>query len=188
MVVSSICGRWKNIHHAAHAAGYLLDPGNIKVDVTGKQETYTELQGGFGEVLGRLLSPAEVVTANLEWARYKKPGDISTEKPELVGKMPPLGVSNTLLGHFPVLLKEVCCVLDLRAGTRCVESHFSVMGAVHSKGRNRMVNTRVHKLTAVVTSNRIMDAAGAGFWHRGEEEGGTGLGSGGVGRRLRLGH
>ena len=102
--------------------------------------------------------------------------------------MPPLDFWNAFIGHFPVLFKVARCGLDLRAGTRCVESHFSVMGAVHSKGRNRMVNTRVRKLTAVVTSSRIMDAAGAGFWHRGEGEGGAGLGSGGVGRRLRLRH
>ena len=111
-------------------------------------------------MIGRLLSPAGVVTANQEWARYKKFDGISTEKLELVGKMPPLGVSNTFLGQFLVLLKEARCVLDLRAGTRCVESHFSVMGAVHSKGRNRMVNTRARKLMAVVTNTKVLDAAG----------------------------
>ena len=59
-----------------------------------------------------------------------------------------------------MLHKAARCVLDLRAGTRCVESHFSVMGAVHSKARNRMVNTRVRKLTAVVTNTKMLDAAG----------------------------
>ena len=50
-------------------------------------------------------------------------------------------------------------MLDLWAGTRCVESHFFVMGTVHSKGRNRMVNTRVRKLTAVVTNTNMLDLA-----------------------------
>ena len=34
------------------------------------------------------------------------------------------------------------------------------MGAVHSKARNRMANTRVLKLTAVVTNTKMLDAAG----------------------------
>ena len=59
-----------------------------------------------------------------------------------------------------MLLKVTCCALDLRAGARCVGSHFSVMGAVHSKGRNCMVNTRVQKLTAVVPNTKLMDTAG----------------------------
>ena len=59
-----------------------------------------------------------------------------------------------------MLLKVARCVLDLRAWTRCVESHFSVMGAVHSKGRNRMANTRARKLTAVITNIKILGAAG----------------------------
>ena len=80
MVVANICGPWNNVHHAVHAAGYMPDPGNRKADVIEKQETYTELQKGFGEVLGRLLSPAEVMTANLEWARYKKFDGISPGK------------------------------------------------------------------------------------------------------------
>jgi hypothetical protein len=111
-------------------------------------------------VLGRLLSPAEVAAANLEWARYKKSDGISPEKPELVEKMPPLDFWDTLPGHFPVLLKLARCVLDLRAGARCVEPHFSVMGAVQSKARNRMVNTRARKLTAVVTNTKMLDTAG----------------------------
>ena len=72
MVVSMICGRWNDVHHAVHAAGYLLDPENNRVGVTEKQGTFTELQEGSDGVLGRLLSPAEVVAANLEWARYRK--------------------------------------------------------------------------------------------------------------------
>ena len=90
MAVSIICGRWNDVHHALHAAGYFLDPENTGTDVTEKQETFTELQEGFDEVLGRLLSPAEVVAANLEWVRYKKFDGISSEKLELVDKMPPL--------------------------------------------------------------------------------------------------
>ena len=90
IVASIICGRWDDAHHAVHAAGYLLGPENIGTDVTEKQETFTELQEGFDEVLGRLLSPAEVVAANLEWARYKKSDGISPGKLGLVDKMPPL--------------------------------------------------------------------------------------------------
>ena len=111
-------------------------------------------------MLGRLLSPAGVVTANLEWARYKKFDGISPGKLELIDRMPPLDFWSTFLGHFPVLLKVARSVLGFRAGSRCVESHFSVMGAVHSKGRNRMVNTRARKLTAVTTNTKILDAAG----------------------------
>ena len=70
MVVSNICGRWGIVHHAVNAAVYMSGPGNFKIDMTEKQETDTELQKGSNEVLGRLLSPTEVLTANLEWARY----------------------------------------------------------------------------------------------------------------------
>ena len=55
-------------------------PGDIKVGVTEKRGTYTELLKGFYNVLGRLLSLAGVVTANLEWARYKKFDGISPGK------------------------------------------------------------------------------------------------------------
>ena len=41
-------------------------------------------------MLGRLLSPAEVLMANLEWARYRKSESISPGELELVGKVPPL--------------------------------------------------------------------------------------------------
>ena len=45
------------------------------------------------------------------------------------------------------------------------------MGAVHSKGRNRMVNTRARKLTAVVTNTKMLDAAGKpGFGTEGKEK------------------
>ena len=39
MAVSIICGRWNDAHNAVHAAGYLLDPENIRTNVTEKQET-----------------------------------------------------------------------------------------------------------------------------------------------------
>ena len=163
-VISSICGRWNNVHHPVHAAGYALDPENIMCDVPSDGEVWA----GFVEVLDRLLTAEEKMAALLEWARYKKFDGISPEVLKLTSKMPPLDFWRTFLGHFPVLLKVALRVLDLRAGTRCVESHFSVMGAVHSKGRNRMVNGKVRKLTAVVTNTKMLDAAGKpGF---GQEE------------------
>jgi hypothetical protein len=59
-------------------------------------------------------------------------------------------------------------LLDLRARTRCVELRFSVMGAVHSKGRARLVNGKVRKLTAIVTNTKMLEeAAKPGF---GKEE------------------
>ena len=51
-----------------------------------------------------------------------------------------------------MLLKVARCVLDLRAGARCAESYFSVMGAVHS-------NARVRKPAVVVTSTMVLDTA-----------------------------
>ena len=53
-------------------------------------------------------------------------------------------------------------ILDLRAGTRCVESHFSIMGGIHSKGRSRLVNGKVRKLTYVVSNTKMLDAAAKG--------------------------
>ena len=148
--------RWQDVHHIVHAAGYALDPENIKVNVSANAEVWA----GFNAVLDRLLSPAEKKAALLEWARYKKYDGIKVEILELTGKMPPLDFWNTHLGHFPILQTKVSPrILDLRAGTRCVESHFSVMGAVHSKARPRMVNSRVRKLTAVVTNAKMLDAA-----------------------------
>ena len=79
---------------------------------------------------------------------------------EYAEKMPPADFWGSFCGHFPVLqMKVVPRVLDLRAGTRCVESHFSVMGAVHSKSRNRMINSRVRKLTAIVTNTKMLELA-----------------------------
>ena len=51
---------------------------------------------------------------------------------------------------------------DLRAGTRCVESHFSIMGAIHNKGRARLVNSRVRKLAYIVSNTKMLDAAKKG--------------------------
>ena len=47
MVVSIICGRWNDVHHAVHAAGYFLGPENIGTDVT-------EKQGDFHGAAGRV--------------------------------------------------------------------------------------------------------------------------------------
>ena len=155
-VVGFIFQRWQAVHHIVHAAGYALDPDNIKVNISANKEVWD----GFNAVLDRLLSAADKTAALLEWARYKKFDGIKPEFLKLTGKMPPLGFWSTYLGHFPVLqTKVVPRVVDLRAGTRCVESHFSVMGAVHSKARPRLVNTRARKLTAIVTNTKMLDAA-----------------------------
>ena len=61
--------------------------------------------------------------------------------------MQPLDFWRTFLGHFPVLLKVARRVLDLRAGTRCVESHFSVTPG--SKTLNsRILGARWHAVKA----------------------------------------
>ena len=59
--------------------------------------------------------------------------------------------------------------MDLRAGTRCIESHFSVMGGVHSKGRNRLLNSKVKKLTAVVSNTKMLDKVSSKEFASGEE-------------------
>jgi hypothetical protein len=46
MAVSIICGRWNDVQHAVHAAGYLPGPENIGIDVTEKQETFTSCRKG----------------------------------------------------------------------------------------------------------------------------------------------
>ena len=61
-------------------------------------------------------------------------------------------------------------ILDLRAGMRCVESHFSIMGGIHSKGRSRLVNGKVRKLTYVVSNTKMLDAAAKGDFTVEEKE------------------
>ena len=75
----------------------------------------------------------------------------------------PLAFWKSYCGRFTVLKNKVALhILDLRAGTRCVESHFSVMGAIHNKGRARLVNGRVRKLTYIVSNTKMLDAAKKG--------------------------
>ena len=154
-VVGIICEKWDKVHHMVHAAGYALDPSNLKVNVSANAEVWS----GFIEVLDRLLTKEEKTAALLEYARYKK-FDGLDEVMGLTDAMPPVDFWNTYCGHLPVLQQKVSPrVMDLRAGTRCVESHFSVMGAVHSKARPRLVNSRVRKLTAIVTNTKMLNAA-----------------------------
>ena len=58
-----------------------------------------------------------------------------------------------------MLRKVALRITPLRAGTRCVESHFSVMGNAHSAQRNRMVNSVVRKLTRVNQNTKMLEAA-----------------------------
>ena len=82
---------------------------------------------------------------------------------DLTDSVTPAAFWRTYCGKFPVLRNNVALrILDLRAGTRCVESHFSVMGAVHSKGRARLVNGKVRKLTYCVSNTKMLDAADKG--------------------------
>ena len=87
--------------------------------------------GNTVQVLKRLLSATELTAALLEWARYKAYDGLA-EMLKPTDKVLQLQFWNSYCGHLPLLQKVVRRVLDLQAGTRCVESHFSVMGAVHS--------------------------------------------------------
>ena len=74
--------------------------------------------------------------------------------------MAPLKFWECYCGHLPLLKSVAMRILDLRAGTRCVESHFSVMGSVHTKSRNRLVNSKVKKQTYIVSNTKMLDDVG----------------------------
>ena len=155
-VVTIITERWDAVHHPVHAAGYMLDPSNIKVDVSGNKE----LNDGFAEVLRRLLTKDEAKQAEIEFMKYKDLDGFTPEILDLVDDVKPAAFWRSKCGHLPVLQKKIVPrVIQLRAGTRCVESHFSVMGAIHSKARPRLINSKVRKLTAIVTNEKMLNAA-----------------------------
>ena len=153
-VMDIVTEKWNEVHHVIHAAGYALDPTNIKVDISSNPE----LWDGFTKVLDRLLSPEEKTEALVEWAKYKLYDGLSGVL-MLTNKVTPLAFWTSFCGHFPVLRRVALRILDLRAGTRCVESHFSVMGNIHSKGQARLVNSKVRKLTYIVTNTRMLEQA-----------------------------
>ena len=107
----------------------MLDPVNIMKDVSSD----VLLWSGFQKVLRRILTNEDFDEAIREYSCYKKLDGL-TDKVSLVETMTPERFWAVNCGHFPILQKKVASrILDLRAGTRCVESHFSVMGMVHSK-------------------------------------------------------
>ena len=155
-VIGIITSRWTDVHHDVHAAGYMLDPTNIKVDVSSNKE----LNDGFERVLSRLLSKEEKKAAKTEWAKYKELEGFAPDTLDLTDTSTATGFWKSYCGHFPTLQKKVAPrILSLQAGTRCVESHFSVMGAVHSKSRPRLINSKVRKLTAIVTNTKMLAEA-----------------------------
>ena len=79
-----------------------------------------------------LCTAEEKAAALVECARYKNKEGLS----DVIGltstdKVAPLAFWKTHCGRFTVLRWVALRILDLRAGTRCVESHFSVMGNIH---------------------------------------------------------
>ena len=153
-ISACITSRWNEVHAPVHAAGYVLDPDNRTVDCKANAEIWE----GFLQILRRLLpSSDDVKLAMQEYARYKSGDGFAVEELEIAGKMAPLKFWECYCGHLPVLKSVAMRILDLRAGTRCVESHFSVMGSVHTKSRNRLVNGKVKKQTYIVSNTRMLD-------------------------------
>ena len=57
--------RWNYIHHDVHAAGYVLDPSNILIDMSENEEVWD----GFLRVLDRLCTKEEKTEAFIEYAK-----------------------------------------------------------------------------------------------------------------------
>ena len=168
-ISTCITKRWNDVHAAVHAAGYVLDPDNRTVDCKANKEIWD----GFLLIMRRLLpSQAEVQVALQEYAGYKGGDGFSPEELDMAQKVAPLKFWECYCGHLPVLKSVAVRILDLRAGTRCVESHFSVMGAVHSKGRNRLVNGKVKKLTYIVSNTKMLDEVAKPEFAQKEEKAG----------------
>ena len=158
--------RWNYIHHDVHAAGYVLDPSNILIDMSENEEVWD----GFLRVLDRLCTKEEKKEALIEYAKYKNKEGLS-DFLSLTDSVSPHAFWTSYCGRFPVLKNMMALrILDLRAGTRCVESHFSIMGGIHSKGRSRLVNGKVRKLTYVVSNTKMLDAAAKGDFTVEEKE------------------
>ena len=165
-VAAKVEERWTYIHHDVHAAGYALDPSNILVDVSENEEVW----GGFMRILDRLCTKEEKKQALVEYAKYKNKEGLS-DFLSLTDSATPLAFWKSYCGRFTVLKNKVALrILDLRAGTRCVESHFSIMGGIHSKGRARLVNGKVRKLTYIVSNTKMLDAAAKGDFTVEEKE------------------
>ena len=157
-IVELVGKRWDSVHEDVHAAGFCFDPTNRTCNIEGENE---ELWSGFLRVLKRHLSRDELTKALLEWALYQSPGGVRTEVQTLIGKVSPRQFWFSFCGRYPTLRKVALRICPLRAGTRCVESHFSVMGNVHSAARNRMINSVVRKLTRVNQNTKMLETAEA---------------------------
>ena len=168
-ISSFITSRWNDVHAEVHAAGYVLDPDNRTVDCKANAEIWE----GFMQILRRLLPSSNAVMLALqEYSSYKSGDGFSSEELEIARKVAPLKFWECYCGHLPQLQSVALRILDLRAGTRCVESHFSVMGSVHTKSRNRLVNGKVKKLTYIVTNTRMLDEVGkSGFAEKEDKAG-----------------
>ena len=146
------------MHEDVRAAAFCFDPTNRTCNIEGDND---EIWSGFIRILKRHLNAAELTAAMIEWALYQSPGGIRLEVLGAIGKISPRQFWFSFCAKFPNLRKFALMITPLRAGTRCVESHFSVMGNVHSKSRNRMVNGVVRKLTRVNQNTKMIAATEA---------------------------
>lgn len=156
-IVEIVGQKWNDLHEDVHAAAYCFDPTNRTCNIEGEND---EVWQGFLKILKRHLSSEECTAALIEWARYQSPGGLKPEVIAVIGKVSPRQFWFSFCGSFPNLRKVALMITPLRAGTRCVESHFSVMGNAHSKARNRLVNGVVRKITRVNQNTKMLELAG----------------------------
>ena len=153
-IVEILGKRWNEVHEDVHAAAYCFDPTNRTCNIEGDNQ---EIWAGFVRILERHLSESEQSSALIEWANYQSAAAFKPAVLSAIGSISPRQFWFSFCGRFPLLRKIALMITPLRAGTRCVEAHFSVMGNVHSTVRNRLVTGVVRKITRVNQNTKMLE-------------------------------